>query len=161
MIKKLLRHLSKKVLAHCDIPCGIYEPTIAKIAAKSALRMIKQLNQLPLIENWHNKQEVLIYLNETARRIQVKEQQAEIVKNELRILWGDFFKEEHLQKYPQLHELFFKAMKKASKVKQTIDENEAIELCQLIDQIAQIFYEVKGVPERYHAYLEITENLFS
>ena len=160
-ILRYIQKIAKNAEAHCDIPCGIYEPVIAKIAAKSALRMILQIKQIPLVANWQDKNEVLTYLNEITRRIAVKEEQAEIVKKELRILWADFFKNEHLEKYPNLHQLFFSAMKMASKTKQTIDENSAIELCKLIDQIAKIFYEVKGVPERYNAYLEITENLFS
>jgi len=150
----------KEVKAHCDIPCGIYEPVIAKIAAKTVLRMILQLQSFPLPKDWSNKDEVLIYLNEITRRINVKEKHAEICKKELRILWGDFFKKEHLEKYPELHNLFWEAMKLASKAKQTIDQNVAEELCKKVDEIAKIFYEVKNDPERFQAYLHLTEKLF-
>lgn len=161
-IKKfILRKLPKiKASAHCDIPCGIYEPIVAKIAAKTVLRMIKQLKELNVPKDLDNKEALLEYLNFINRRIAVKEEHAEIVKKELRILWGDFFKEEHLQKYPHLHNLFWKAMKLASKAKQSVDEEVAQELCQTIDEIAKIFYEVKNDPERFKAYQEISEKIF-
>lgn len=158
IITKILPKI--KASAHCDIPCGIYEPTPAKIAAKTALRMIQQLKEINLPNEWSDQKQVLEYLNATTRRIKVKEEHAEICKKELRILWGDFFKEEHLQKYPQLHNLFWKAMKLASKTKQSLDEETAKELCQTIDEIAKIFYQVKNDPSRFQAYQEITEKLF-
>jgi len=150
----------KEVQAHCDIPCAIYEPVVAKIAAKTVLRMILQLQSFPLPKDWSNKDEVLVYLNEITRRVKVKEEHAEICKNELRILWGDFFKQEHLEKYPHLHNLFWEAMKLASKAKQSVDQTIAEELCKKVDEIAKIFYEVKGDPERFQSYLNITEKLF-
>jgi len=160
IIMNMRKKKIKEVEAHCDIPCGIYEPVIAKIAAKTILRMILQLQSFPLPKDWSNKDEVLIYLNEITRRINVKEEHAEICKKELRILWSDFFKKEHLEKYPELHNLFWEAMKLASKAKQTIDQNVAEELCKKVDEIAKIFYEVKNDPERFQAYLHLTEKLF-
>ncbi|MEM5811796.1 MAG: superoxide dismutase, Ni [Candidatus Aenigmatarchaeota archaeon] len=155
---KFLKVINAK--AHCDIPCGVYEPVIAKIAAKTVLRMMIQLKELKPPADVDQNSSFKLYLNEFGRRVSVKEEHAEICKKELRILWGDFFKEEHLQKYPDLHNLFWKAMKLASKCKQSIDETLAEDLCQVVDQIAKIFYEVKGDPKRYEAYLEITEKLF-
>lgn len=160
------KHIITKILpkikasAHCDIPCGIYEPTPAKIAAKTVYRMILQLKEIHLPKDWSDQNQVLEYLNAINRRIKVKEEHAEICKHELRILWGDFFKEEHLQKYPQLHNLFWQAMKLASKVKQSLDEESAKKLCQTIDEIAKIFYEIKNDPDRFQAYQQITEKLF-
>lgn len=158
IITKILPKI--KASAHCDIPCGIYEPTSAKIAAKTVLRMIRQLKEINLPSDWSDKDQVLEYLNAVTRRIAVKEEHAEICKKELRIIWGDFFKEEHLQKYPNLHSLFWKAMKLASATKQDLDEEDAQELCQTIDEIAKIFYQVKNDPNRFQSYQEITEKLF-
>ncbi len=160
MIKNFFKKISKKALAHCDIPCGIYEPVIAKIAAKTVLRMCLQLKEIPLPDDLKNKDQILIYLNQITRRINIKEEHAEIVKKELRILWGDFFKKEHLEKYPELVDLFWQGFKIASKAKQSVDPEVAQELCQIVDKIAQIFYQVKNDPQRYNAYLEITEKLF-
>ena len=98
--------------------------------------------------------------NSMMRRIAVKEQHAELCKKELLILWTDFFKSEHLQKFPQLHDIFWKAAKLCSTNKQEVSEDHARELIRAVDEIAKIFYEVKGVPERYAAYQQLTENLF-
>jgi nickel superoxide dismutase len=149
-----------KAEAHCDIPCGIYEPIAAKIAAKTVLRMLLQIQSIPMPKDWANKDEVLVYLNEITRRIQTKEEHAEICKRELRILWADFFKKEHLEKYPNLHDIFWEALKLASKAKQNIDPKIAEELCKKVDEIAKIFYEVKNDPERFKSYLDLTEKLF-
>ncbi len=158
IISKFLFKIKAK--AHCDIPCGIYEPIIAKIAAKTTLRMILQIKEINLPTDWNDSHQVKEYLNAITRRINIKEEHAEICKRELRILWGDFFKEEHLNKYPELHNLFWKGMKLASKVKQSLDEKAAQDLCSTIDEIAKIFYQVKNDPERYKAYQELSEKLF-
>jgi len=146
--------------AHCDIPCGIYEPTPAKIAAKTVLRMTEQLNAFELPKNWEDNHERLHYLNGVSRRVAVKEAHAEICKKELSILWSDFFKPEHLEKHPELHELFWNAEKLCSKTKQDIDEEAAKKLAEAVDSIAKIFYEVKNVPERFDAYKLLTDKLY-
>jgi len=147
--------------AHCDIPCGIYEPTPAKIAAVTVLRMALQINELrPPQMPPTDVAAMKTMANSMARRIAVKEQHAEMCKRELLILWTDFFKAEHLEKYPQLHDIFWKAAKLCSKNKQEVSEEAARELVAAVDEIAKIFYEVKGVPERYEAYQRITEKLF-
>ena len=146
--------------AHCDIPCGIYEPTPAKIAAKTVLRMTEQLNAFELPKNWDDARERLHYLNGVNRRVAVKETHAEICKKELAILWSDFFKPEHIAKQPSIHELFWNAEKLCSKVKQDIDEEAAKKLVSAVDEIAKIFYEVKNVPERFDAYKILTDKLY-
>ena len=161
-----ISHLSKIVPtiiaeAHCDIPCGIYEPTPAKIAAVTVLRMALQINELrPPQMPPTDVAAMKAMANSMARRIMVKEQHAEMAKRELLILWTDFFKAEHVQKFPQLHDLFWKAAKLCSKNKQEVNEEAARELVAAVDEIAKIFYEAKGVPERYEAYQRITEKLF-
>ncbi|MBI4119695.1 MAG: superoxide dismutase, Ni [Parcubacteria group bacterium] len=136
--------------AHCDIPCGIYDPTPAKIAAKTVQRMVMQIKELEDKDDLHG----------IMRRIAVKEQHAELCKKELQILWSDFFKPEHLQKHPDLHEKFWNALKLCSKNKQSVDEEAARALVAAVDEIAKIFYEVKNAPERFDAYKKITDKLF-
>lgn len=146
--------------AHCDIPCGIYEPTPAKIAAKTVLRMVEQIEALALPPDTSDKHAVVSYTNSITRRIAIKEQHAEICKHELVILWSDFFKPEHLGKFPQLHDTFWKALKLCSKNKQDIDHDAASQLIAAVDDIAKMFYEAKGVPERFEAYKAITGKLY-
>ena len=149
--------------AHCDIPCGIYDPTAAKIAAMTVLRMVLQVNELhppinfPKILDEHAMKS---FANGMMRRIAVKEQHAELCKRELLILWTDFFKVEHLEKAPKLHEIFWQAAKLCSKNKQEVSEDAARQLIAAVDEIARTFYEIKGVPERYAAYQTITDKLF-
>jgi len=145
--------------AHCDIPCAIYEPTPAKIAAMTVLRMVLQIKELKL-PDMSDEVAVKAYINSIARRITVKEEHAQLCKKELLILWTDFFKSEHLEKLPQLHDLFWKAAKLCSKNKQEVNDDAARELVAKMDEIAKIFYETKGVPERYEAYRKLTEKLF-
>ncbi len=145
--------------AHCDIPCGIYDPTAAKVAAKTVARMIEQLEGLatPSVSDQHA---MLEYANGVNRRIVVKEQHAEICKHELEILWSDFFKPEHLQTFPDLHDKFWKATKLASKCKQGLDKQAAYDLIAAVDGIAEMFYTAKNAPQKYDAYKLITDTLY-
>ena len=145
--------------AHCDIPCGIYEPTVAKLAARTVARMTDQLEELAS-PDWKDTQAVNAYHNAVSRRIAVKETHAEACKRELETLWSDFFKPEHLVKFPDLHNKIWTAVKLASTCKQEISKDHAAKLLVAIDEIAKMFYEAKGVPTRYAAYQEITYNLY-
>lgn len=146
--------------AHCDIPCSIYEPTLAKIAAKTVARMVQQLKELELPKNIMDKDAILQHFNSLARRMKVKEDYAELCKKELGILWFDFFKPEHSEKVPNLHELFWETVKLCSQNKQEVNADAAQKLLDRVDEIAKVFYEVKGVPERLKAYKEVTDNLY-
>ena len=146
--------------AHCDIPCGIYEPTVAKIAAKTILRMALQIKEFKVPRSVEDNLASVSYINSVARRIAVKEEHAQTCKNELQILWADFFKPEHAEKHPELHNTFWNAMKLCSKNKQEVDTDAANQLIEKVDEIARIFYEVKGVPERYEAYKTLTDKLY-
>ncbi len=146
--------------AHCDIPCGIYDPTPAKIAAKTVARMVDQLLELTSPDDNADDHTWITYKNSSVRRIMVKEQHAELCKRELEILWSDFFKAEHLTDFPDLHEKFWQATKLASKNKQEIDAGTAKELVAAVDGIAEIFYQAKKAPERFEAYQLITDNLY-
>ncbi|MFY9463254.1 MAG: superoxide dismutase, Ni [Candidatus Sungiibacteriota bacterium] len=149
--------------AHCDIPCGIYDPTAAKIAATTVLRMTMQINELHPPSGFplnFDLAAMKAMANSMARRVAVKEEHAALCKKELLILWTDFFKQEHLEKAPQLHDMVWKAVKLCSKNKQEVSEEAARELVGAVDGIAKIFYEIKGVPERYAAYCTLTEKMF-
>lgn len=146
--------------AHCDIPCGIYDPTPAKIAAKTVARMVDQLLELTAPDDDADDHVWLVYKHNLMRRVMTKEQHAEICKHELEILWSDFFKPEHLKQFPDLQTQFWQAVKLCSTNKQELSREAAADLIQAVDQIAQIFYQTKKAPERFDAYKLITDNLY-
>jgi nickel superoxide dismutase len=123
--------------AHCDIPCGIYDPTPAKIAAETVAKMVEKITALPA-----NATD-LPTRNSLTRMIVVKEQHAEIVKKELQVLWSDYFKPEHVEKYPKLHDMFWKTLKLASKNKQNVDAQAAADLQAAVKEISDIFWATK------------------
>ena len=119
----------KPVYAHCDLPCGVYDPAQAKIEAQSLKGILEKYDDF----DEHNK----------TRAIIIKEERAELVKHHLLVLWADYFKPEHLEKYPDLHEKFWLAIKQASNVKHSLDIKEADKLLTQIDEIADIFWATK------------------
>ena len=123
--------------AHCDIPCGIYDPTAAKIAADTVAKMVEKIGQLT-----PNATDVPTR-NSFVRMVTVKEQHAELCKKELQVLWSDYFKPEHLEKYPKLHDTFWKAAKLCSKNKQNVDAAAAAELQAAVKEISDMFYATK------------------
>jgi nickel superoxide dismutase len=123
--------------AHCDIPCGIYDPTPAKIAADTVAKMVEKIGQLP------KNATDLPTGNSFVRMVVVKEQHAEICKKELQVLWSDYFKPEHLEKYPKLHDMFWKALKLASKNKQNVDAQAAADLQAAVKEISDVFWATK------------------
>jgi nickel superoxide dismutase len=125
------------VSAHCDIPCGIYDPHMAQIAALTVVRM----NQL--IEGL--QAEGAARENSFGRYVKTKEEHAELCKKELDILWHDYFRPEHLEKYPDLHTKFWNATKLASRNKQNVDKAAAEELLEAVKEIAEIFWATKNV----------------
>lgn len=134
---------AKIAYAHCDIPCGIYDPHLAQVAAHTVIRMVMLINELPKLTpelTPEQRQEALHKLN---RYTATKEEHAEVCKKEIRILWGDYFKPEHVQKYPELHELVWKAMKLGSKARQEVNMQAAEELLETVNKIAEIFWATK------------------
>ena len=121
-----------EVSAHCDLPCGVYDPAQARIEAQS----IKGI-----IEKFHGSDDQIF----RTRAVIIKEERSELVKHHLWVLWTDYFKPPHFEKYPQLHELFNKATKLAgaSGTKGELDAAKADELLAKIDEIAEIFWETK------------------
>ncbi|MBI4250051.1 superoxide dismutase, Ni [Candidatus Uhrbacteria bacterium] len=145
--------------AHCDIPCGIYEPVVAKIAAKTVARMVDQIQALELPLDQTDKAALDHYQNALNRRLAVKENHAETCKREIETLWSDFLKPEHLEQFPRLHETVWQTLKVASTCKQEINSEAAHQLVTGVDEIARIFYTVKQVPDRLKAYQELTDHL--
>ncbi len=122
----------KSVEAHCDIPCGIYETDTMRHAADTCAKMIEKIEALGTIDTIE-KQNTLV------RCVMVKEKHAERVKHELAVLWGDYFKPEHLEKFPDLHTTFWKAIKQAGEVKHTVSADEAAKLQASVANIADMF----------------------
>ena len=110
------------VRAHCDLPCGVYDPEQARIEAESCFRIMEKYQA--------NSDETF-----RSRAIVIKEERAELVKHHLDVLWHDYFKPEHLQAVPNLHELFWNATKQTSKVKASTDIADAQKLLDLIDEV--------------------------
>lgn len=127
-MKSLLSFI-KPVYAHCDLPCGVYDPAQARIEADSILHILQKYDSL----DEHNKQRAVIII----------EERAELVKHHLMVLWADYFKEEHLETYPDLHDKFWKAIKQASECKHHLDTAAATSLLEQIDAIAEIFWATK------------------
>ncbi|MBI4337583.1 MAG: superoxide dismutase, Ni [Chloroflexi bacterium] len=130
--------------AHCDIPCGIYDPHLAQIAALTVIRMNQLIGDLKQPGAGASAQEVAAYNAALGRYVATKEHHAELCKSELRILWGDYFKPEHAQQYPDLHQRFWDAMKLASAARQKNDMDAAQKLLGAVQGIAEIFWKTKG-----------------
>lgn len=122
--------------AHCDGPCGVYDPASARIAGEAVLSMTKKLLDLDMsADGAHNT-----YI----RYVAIKEEQAELAKRELNILWHDYFKPDHLDEYPDLHTTFWNAAKQASTCKQEVNVDAANELMSMIENIHNMFWASKG-----------------
>jgi nickel superoxide dismutase len=138
----------KFAYAHCDIPCGIYDPHEAQISALTVVRMMQLIAELPKLNANSKPEEVESYHAKLSRYMVVKEQHTERVKAELRILWGDYFTPDHAKAHPTLQDTFWKAMKQASKARQGIALADAEELLSQTQQIAELFWKTKNVPTR-------------
>ena len=149
MIHQVLEALDNKfeierAKAHCDVPCGIYDPIVAQINALTVVRMIDLINDLEGKGDGHDA----AYHNSIERYVAVKEEHAEKAKAEIRVIWGDYIKEQHLEKYPQLHELVHRIMMLGSKSRQTIDRSAAVDFVEAINEFAEIFWATKGTPTK-------------
>jgi len=123
--------------AHCDVPCGIYDPHQAELAARTVARMVELIGQLPKEGRTDADMQKFI------RCVAIKEQHAEIVKHEIQIIWSDYFKPEHVERYPDLHDRTWKILKLAGKNKQNIDAAAAAELEAAVKEFADIFWSTK------------------
>ncbi|MBR9689398.1 MAG: superoxide dismutase, Ni [Candidatus Altiarchaeota archaeon] len=128
----------REASAHCDVPCGIYDPHLTQLAAHTVIRMTKLIKAFP--EPTKNE-----HVHRIVRYTQVKDEYAELCKHELRILFGDYFKEKHIQEYPELPKLFVNALRLASKARQEINTEASNELLTTVQKIAEIFWKTKGL----------------
>jgi nickel superoxide dismutase len=143
-MSRLIRRLSAAVTkiaapttlvrGHCDLPCGVYDPEQARIEAESCYK---------IIEKYAANEDAAF----RTRAIAIKEERAELVKHHLDVLWHDYFKPEHVEKVPNLHDIFWQATKQASKVKASTDLADAKKLLDLIDQVDSA-WEATGGPEK-------------
>jgi nickel superoxide dismutase len=134
MLSRLLdAFTTTEVSAHCDLPCGVYDPAQARIEAQSVKAIIEKYaaSDDPAFKE---------------RAIIIKEERSDLVKHHLWVLWTDYFKPPHFEKYPQLHQLFNEATKLAGGgggTKASLDVAVADQLLAKIDEIAEIFWETK------------------
>src|SRR2546426_9942962 len=118
------------VHAHCDLPCGVYDPAQARIEAESVKACM---------EKYAGSNDA----DFRNRAVFIKEERADLVKHHLWVLWTDYFKPDHLKSHPQLHDLFWQATKEAGLAKKSEDPAQGEKLLGLIDQIADVFAATK------------------
>ena len=134
-MSRLRRLLTPRITGygHCDLPCGVYDPAQARIEAESVKMIMEKYaaNDDPVFRT---------------RALMIKEQRADLVKHHLWVLWTDYFKPNHVEKYPQLHQLFWEATKQAGAAggKGSVDPADGQKLLDSIDEIAKIFWETKA-----------------
>lgn len=133
------------VYAHCDIPCGIYDPHEAQIGALTVLRMCQLIQELPKPAAGAKPEEWEGYQAKLSRYQLVKEQHAEKVKHEVRVIWGDYLTPDHAKAHPDAHERVWKLLKQASKARQSTAVAEAQELVGQVQGFAELFWKTKGV----------------
>lgn len=120
----------RTVSAHCDLPCGIYDPAQARIEAESVKACQEKFNSSddPVFQG---------------RAVAIKEERSDMVKHHLWVLWTDYFKPEHLERFPNLHQLFWDATKAAGAAKKSNDPADGQKLLDLIGEIDKIFWDSK------------------
>ena len=119
------------VSAHCDLMCGVYNPAQARIEAESVHQIAVKYQDSD--DDTFRQRAVII-----------KEARADLVKHHLWVLWTDYFKPDHVEEYPQLHQLFWEATKAAGDAKKTMDPKAGEDLLAKIDEISDIFWKTKG-----------------
>ncbi len=150
MLYEILQKLHESSLigeasAHCDIPCGIYDPGPALIAAVSVVRLMDIMT-----EKEASSADPVALANFYARCTLRKEEEAEKVKQEIRVIWGDYFKPPLLEKHPEVHGLVHSIMQKASACKQDVHRKDAEALVELVNRFAEIFWFTKSVSIARH-----------
>ncbi len=140
-MRQLLQALlmpARVVHAHCDLPCGVYDPAQARIEAESVAKIQEKYNDAA-----NQKKPSETEDDFKARCLVIKEERADLVKHHLWVLWTDYFKPEHLEQHADLHDLFWKATKEAGEAKKSTDPAQGKKLLDLIDQIGEIFWATK------------------
>ena len=146
MLYQLLKSIDSRypfsiAKAHCDVPCGIYDPTPAQIDALTVVRMMDLMAAL----SEGDEKSRLNFHNSMSRYVAVKEQHAEKAKHEIRVIWGDFIKAPHIEKYPELPDLVHQIMQAGSKSRQSADRKDGLALVESINQFAEIFWSIKDI----------------
>jgi nickel superoxide dismutase len=141
MIKNILLLISKILptgvaYAHCDIPCGIYDPHMSQLAAHTVIRMTQLLSGIDGENETKTEHDI-------ARMTHVKEEHGEIVEEELSTLENDYFKEEHFKEFPELKKMLSDATKLSSTVRQNIDMVASEKLLEVVLKISEVFYLTK------------------
>lgn len=150
MLHSLLNKLDQAVpfqsaSAHCDIPCKIYDPSSAQIAVLSVIRfidLIGEINAKSQLSASDNAQLI--------RLVREKEIHAKKVKDEINVIWGDYFKQPQFEQFPNTHTLVHTIMLTASACKQSIDRQKGLDLLALVNEFASSFWATKGI-ETYTA----------
>ena len=131
------------VNAHCDGPCGIYDPASARIAAEAVLSMTKKMLDLKAPDSG-DAEAMAHYVNTMSRYASIKEQEAKKCKDDILVLWTDFFKPEHLSSHEDLHSLFWNTAKLCSACKVELSIDHANDLLDHVRKIHDLFWSVKG-----------------
>lgn len=146
MFYKFIQSVDKHLIfpeakAHCDVPCGIYDPAPAQI---DALTVVRMMDLMTALEQGEEKGR-LEYHNTLSRYISVKEEHAEKAKHEIRVIWGDYIKDAHIEKHPELPGLVHKIMQLGSTSRQTSSREHGIAFVDAINQFAEIFWATKNI----------------
>lgn len=134
----------RAVYAHCDIPCGIYDPTDAQLSALTIIRMDQLIAELAPLAMDAKPEDRATYVSKISRYTTVKEQHAERLKHDVRVIWGDFFTPDHAKQFPQIHDLTWRILKQASKTRQGTTLADAQELLKLVQEFSEVFWQAKG-----------------
>lgn len=132
----------KPAHAHCDLFCGVYDPAQARIEAQAVYNAVHK---------YHESDDEVF----RARAIAIKEERAELVKHHLWVLWTDYFKPEHLEQFPELHDVFWQATKAAGEAKKDVSEDTAQKLLDAVDKVGELFAKTK---QNYN-YQAVVDNL--
>tara|TARA_B100000900_G_C20490110_1_gene679188 strand:+ start:281 stop:742 length:462 start_codon:yes stop_codon:yes gene_type:complete len=129
----------EKVSAHCDIPCGVYDPGAAQYAVLSVIRFIDLINEMP--ESVSSKDDLAKF----TRLVQQKEEHAVIAKNEVTVIWGDYFKAAQIEQHPGVHELVHGIMMDGSKCKQGLHREDGLSMLSKVNDFAEMFWATKEI----------------
>lgn len=145
MLHSLLKRIDRiapftSASAHCDIPCGVYDPSTAQINALTVVRMTELILELE-----KKAEKDVADMARLVRLVNQKEEHAINVKDEIRVIWGDYYKAPQFEQLPGANELVHSIMMQASKCKQNVDRDMADELLNLVNTFAEGFWKTKGV----------------
>ena len=136
-----MENITIQAFAHCDGPCGVYDPASVRVAAEAVQSMTKKMVAL---SSGDADKSSASYINTMSRYAAIKEEESQKCKDELLVLWTDFFKPQHLESNPDLHTTFWMAAKLCSACKVEVSEQHAQELMDAVEEIHNMFWATKG-----------------